>query len=135
MQRTYQSIPHPLYREVRDYLTHLLERGWIQNSSSEYLLPLVCIMDSELFFTRNKMVDYKTLDMVLKNYPQPKNNYHKHSGELEFFTLKWAVTEHFRDYLYYAKHITVYTDNNPLSYVLSTAKLIKCNWASLVGRA
>ena len=37
--------------------------------------------------------------------------------------LKWAITEQFRDYLYYAPHFTVYTDNNPLTYALNTAKL------------
>ena len=37
--------------------------------------------------------------------------------------LKWAITEQFRDYLYYAPHFTVFTDNNPLTYVLTTAKL------------
>lgn len=37
--------------------------------------------------------------------------------------LKWAVCERFRDYLYYAPHFVVYTDNNPLTYVLTTAKL------------
>ena len=38
------------------------------------------------------------------------------------FSLKWAVTDKFKDYLYGAKFV-VYTDNNPLTYVLSTAKL------------
>ena len=52
-----------------------------------------------------------------------EQNYHLHSGKLEFLGLKWAVTEYFRDYLYYSKHFTVFTDNNPLTYVLSTAKL------------
>ena len=46
-----------------------------------------------------------------------------HSGKLEFLALKWAVCEHFRDYLYYGPHFTVYTDNNPLTYVLTTARL------------
>ena len=50
-------------------------------------------------------------------------NYHLHSGKLEFLALKWAVCEQFRDYLYDAPSFTVYTDNNPLTYVLSTAKL------------
>ena len=36
---------------------------------------------------------------------------------------KWAVTEQFRDYLYYAPHFHVYTDRNPLTYVQSSAKL------------
>ena len=33
------------------------------------------------------------------------------------------MTEFFRDYLYYSNDFVVYTDNNPLTYVLSTAKL------------
>ncbi|XP_073668068.1 uncharacterized protein [Paramisgurnus dabryanus] len=53
----------------------------------------------------------------------PEKNYHLHSGKLEFLALKWAICERFRDYLYHAPHFTVYTDNNPLTYVLSTAKL------------
>lgn len=53
----------------------------------------------------------------------PEKNYHMHSGKLEFLALKWAICEHFRDYLYHAPHFMVYTDNNPLTYILSTAKL------------
>lgn len=36
--------------------------------------------------------------------------------------LKWAITEKFQVYLY-GKKFTVITDNNPLTYILSTAKL------------
>ena len=50
-------------------------------------------------------------------------NYHPLSGKLEFLALKWAICEHFRDYLYYTNSFTVYTDNNPLTYILTTAKL------------
>ena len=46
-----------------------------------------------------------------------------HSGKLEFLALKWAVTEQSRDYLYYAPKFVVYTDNNPLTYVLKSTKL------------
>ncbi|CAL9690550.1 unnamed protein product [Knipowitschia caucasica] len=53
----------------------------------------------------------------------PEKNYHMHSGKLEFLALKWAICERFRDYLFYAPHFVVYTDNNPLTYVLTTAKL------------
>lgn len=52
-----------------------------------------------------------------------EKNYHLHSSKLEFLALKWAMCDKFRDYLYYAPTFTVYTDNNPLTYVLSTAKL------------
>ena len=33
------------------------------------------------------------------------------------------MCDYFRDYLYYASNFTVYTDCNPLTYVLTTAKL------------
>lgn len=52
-----------------------------------------------------------------------EKNYHLHSSKLEFLALKWAICDKFRDYLYYAPTFTVYTDNNPLTYVLSTARL------------
>ena len=42
--------------------------------------------------------------------------------KLEFLALKWSVTEKFNDYLY-GHRFRVYTDNNPLTYVLSSAKL------------
>lgn len=52
-----------------------------------------------------------------------ERNYNLHSGKLEFLALKWAVCEKFRDYLYHAPHFTIYTDNNPLTYIMSSAKL------------
>ena len=42
--------------------------------------------------------------------------------KLEFLALKWAVTEKFADYLY-GIPFTVLTDSNPLTYLLTTAKL------------
>ena len=47
---------------------------------------------------------------------------HYPAHKLEFLCLKWAVTDKFHDYLY-GIQFTVFTDNNPLTYVLSTAKL------------
>ena len=44
-----------------------------------------------------------------------EKNYHMDPGKLEFLALKWAVTEKFHDYLFYATSFTVYTDNNPLT--------------------
>ncbi|XP_036947992.1 uncharacterized protein LOC119016325 [Acanthopagrus latus] len=49
-----------------------------------------------------------------------EHNYPVH--QLEFLALKWAVVDKFHDYLYGAKFI-VRTDNNPLTYVLTSAKL------------
>ena len=52
-----------------------------------------------------------------------ERNYHMLSGKLEILALTWAVTEQFRNYLYYPPEFVVYTDNNPLTYVLTSAKL------------
>ena len=49
-----------------------------------------------------------------------ERNYHSH--KLEFLALKWAVTQKFHDYLY-GSNFVVYTDNNPLTYILTSAKL------------
>lgn len=42
--------------------------------------------------------------------------------KLEFIALKWAVTEKFNDYLY-GTDFTIMTDSNPLTYLLTSAKL------------
>ena len=52
-----------------------------------------------------------------------EKNYKLHAGKLEFLALKWAICDHFRDYLYYSPKFVVYTDNNPLIYVFTSAKL------------
>ena len=45
-----------------------------------------------------------------------------HSSKLEFLALKWAVTEQFQEYLQYGPFI-VRTNNNPLTYILTTPNL------------
>ena len=49
-----------------------------------------------------------------------ERNYHFH--KMEFLTLKWTITHKFYEYLYWAE-FQVFTDNNHLTYVLTTAKL------------
>ena len=50
-----------------------------------------------------------------------------HSNKQEFLTLKWVVTEQFHEYLsLYGKNrneFVVHTDNNPLTYMFSSANL------------
>lgn len=55
----------------------------------------------------------RTLSKSEQNYPAHK---------LEFLALKWSVTEKFFDYLY-GNRFHVMTDNNPLTYILTSAKL------------
>ena len=63
----------------------------------------------------NRVIAYasRTLSKTEKNYDAHK---------LEFLALKWSVTERFHEYLY-GGHFDVYTDNNPLMYILTSAKL------------
>ena len=51
-----------------------------------------------------------------------RNHARYNSMKLELLALKWAVCEKFRDYLLGSK-FKVYTDNNPLKYVMTSAKL------------
>ena len=55
----------------------------------------------------------RSLSPSKKNYPAHK---------LEFLALKWAVVDRLHDYLYGAS-FEVRTDNNPLTYILTSAKL------------
>ena len=55
-----------------------------------------------------------------------KSESHYPAHKLEFLALKWAVCEKFHEYLYGSKTFKVYTDNNPLTYVLTSAKLDAC---------
>lgn len=42
--------------------------------------------------------------------------------KLEYLALKWAIVDKFQDYLY-GNTFTVVTDNNPLTYIFTSAKL------------
>ena len=53
-----------------------------------------------------------------------KSERNYHSLKLEFLALKWAVTEHFREYLQYSPEpFLIRTDNNPLTYIMMTLNL------------
>lgn len=64
--------------------------------------------------------DLRPVAFASRKLSQSEKRYPVH--QLEFLALKWAVVDRFHDYLYGAR-FTVRTDNNPLTYVLSTAKL------------
>ena len=51
-----------------------------------------------------------------------KAEYHYPVHKLELLTLKWAVVVKFQEYLYRLT-FDIYTDNNPLTYILITVKL------------
>ena len=73
------------------------------------------------FFPRNRKTGWfhpvaygsQVLTTHEKNY---------HSMKLEFLALKWVVMEHFKEYLLYQPFL-VKTDNNPLTYIMTTPNL------------
>ena len=75
----------------------------------------------------------RVISYASRTLSDAEKNYHLHSGKLEFLALKWAITERFADYLRWGPHqFKVFTDNNPLTYVLSSAKLnaVGMRWAN-----
>ena len=65
----------------------------------------------------------KVIAYASRSLSPAEKKYHLHSGKLEFLALKWAITEQIKEYLYYAPTFSVFTDNNPLTYIITTAKL------------
>ena len=55
--------------------------------------------------------------------------------KLEFLALKWAIMEHFKEYLLYQPFL-VRTDNNPLTYIISTPNLDATGhcWVSVLAK-
>ena len=47
----------------------------------------------------------------------------RYPTKLEFLALRWALTDVFHDYLAYSNHFKVFTDSNPLTYLMSANKL------------
>ena len=62
----------------------------------------------------------RVIAYVSRILSKSKRNYDIH--KLEFLALKWSIMERSHEYLY-GGHFEVYTDNNPLTYILTTAKL------------
>ena len=62
----------------------------------------------------------KPISFTSRSLNKAESNYPSH--KLEFLALKWAVTKRLHEYLY-GNDFTVYTNNNPLTYIFTTAKL------------
>ena len=50
-----------------------------------------------------------------------ENKYH--SSKLEFLAIKWAICEHFKDYLYYSPNFDVNANFNPMTYLFTSVKV------------
>ena len=115
------------HQEALDTLLDLLGSAGVMTYPN-YDLPYVLHTDASaeglgavLYQKQNGML--KVIAYGSRSLSPAEKRYHLHSGKLEFLALKWAITERFRDNLYYAPSFEVFTDNNPLTYVLTTARL------------
>ena len=75
------------------------------------------------FCTKDKTIN-SGFECASRSVSKTESNYPTH--KLEFLALKWAVCEKFHEYLYGSELFEIYTDNNPLTYVLTSAKLDAC---------
>ena len=76
---------------------------------------------------------YHSVTYVSWSLTVSEHNYD--STKQEFLALKWAIAEQFQEYLHW-KQFAVITDNNPLTYILTTPNLdaTQHHWVtSLVG--
>ena len=74
-----------------------------------------------------KQADGQYHPIVYASHVMNETEQRYHSNKQEFLALKWAVTEQFHEYLSpYGKNrneFVVHTDNNPLTYIFSSANL------------
>jgi hypothetical protein len=115
-------------QQAFDKLTTLLTSAPVL-AYAEYSLPFLLHTDAsgiglgailyQVQDGKERVIAYasRSLTPAERNYPAHK---------LEFLALKWAICDKFYDYLYGNK-VHVKTDNNPLTYVQTTARLDACS--------
>ena len=60
--------------------------------------------------------------VAFRNWSLTVHECNYHLIKLEFLALKWVIVEHFQEYLLW-KPFAVKTDNNPLTYIMTTTNL------------
>ena len=73
-----------------------------------------------VLYQKDESGQVRVIAYASRSLSKSEKNYAAH--RLEFLALKCAITEKFRDYLY-GGTFEVFTDNNPLTYILTSAKL------------
>ena len=94
------------------------------NYSKPFLLETVASKDGLGAVLLQKGNDGKYHPIAYRSKALSKSEKNYHSSKLEFLALKWAVTEHFREYLeYLSEPFLIRTDNNLLTYMMMTPNL------------
>ena len=113
---------------IEDMVVYLKSPAVI--SYPDFSIPFIIHCDASqsglgavLYQKQGKEGKPKVVSFASRTLSPAEKNYYLHSGKLEFLALKWAVTDRFKDYLINGPQFEVVTDNNPLTYFLTTAKL------------
>ena len=107
-------------RELQEHLTKLPLLAY-----ADYTLPFELHIDASgtglgaVLYQKQEGCQ-RVIAFASRGLKPSEKNYDTY--KLEFLALKWSVCEKFKDYLY-GNSFHVFTDNNPLSYVLSSVKL------------
>ena len=95
---------------------------------ADYTKPFILHTDASLdglgavLYQLDPANKLRVIAYASRSLSKSERNYSVH--KLEFLALKWAITDKFKEYLYGPNSFfEVYTDNNPLTYVLTSAKL------------
>lgn len=69
---SYMAVPRPLYQEVKDYISNLLQKHWIRRSTSPYSSPIVCVRKKD--GSLRLCVDFRKLNAktVQNQHPIPR---------------------------------------------------------------
>jgi transposase InsO family protein len=120
------------FEELRERLTSTPVLGY-----ADFRLPFVVETDashqglgailSQIQDGKRRVIAYASRG--LRKGERNSQNYS--SKKLELLGLKWAISDKFREYLEHG-FFTVWTDNNPLAYLLTTKKLpaLEQRWVS-----
>ena len=121
-----QTIPWgPEQREAFDDLQQACISAPIlgyPNPEKPFILHTDASLDGlgAVLYQKDENGQVRVIAYASRSQSKTEKNYAAH--RLEFLALKWAITEKFRDYLY-GGTFEVFTDNNPLTYILTIAKL------------
>ena len=69
VNQAYRHLPRKLYDDVKNYLNDLIVNGWIQESSSPYASPIVCVRKKDN--SLRMCVDYRRLNLKTVADQQP----------------------------------------------------------------
>ena len=121
------------HQESFDKLISLLTSAPIL-AYADYTLPYELHTDASLkglgaILYQNQEGNKRVIAYASRRLSKTEKNYPAH--KLEFLAMKWAITDKFKDYLYNSS-FKVITDNNPLTYVMKSARLdaVSSRWVS-----